>query len=87
MSNKKFLLKQKSKILAEQNGWSTDYAEGYLQGEYHCRSGKPLGAYVRVGIDEYTSGFRAGYFGRKNPGSAQLQALNAPKIESKLQSK
>ena len=87
MRNKEFLIKPNSKILAQQNGWSTAYAEGYLEGKDHFRLGKPLRSYVRVGIDEYTLGFRAGYFERNNPESEQVQTLKAPEMEPKLPSK
>ena len=87
MSDKEVLIKLNSSILAQQNGWSTIYTEGYLEGRYHHRLGKPPGAYLRVGIDEYTLGFRAGYFERKNPESAQVHMLNAPEMIPKLLTK
>ena len=87
MSEKELLIKLNSSISAPQNGWSTPYTEGYLEGRHHQRLGKPLGAYVRVGIDEYTLGFRAGYFERKNPESAQVHKFNAPEMGAKLLSK
>jgi len=73
MHNRKFLIKQNANILAEQNAWSTAYTEAYLAGRHHHRLGKPLGAYARVGIDEYALGYRAGYFERKNPESTKVQ--------------
>jgi hypothetical protein len=87
MRNKEFLIKQNARILAQQNGWSTAYTEGYLEGRFHQRLGKLPGAYARIGIDEYPLGYRAGYFGRKNPASAQVQTLKASEMEPKLQSK
>jgi hypothetical protein len=75
MHNRKFLIKQNANILAEQNAWSTAYTEAYLAGRHHHRLGKPLGAYARVGIDEYALGYRAGYFERKNPESTKVQTL------------
>jgi hypothetical protein len=87
MSDKEFLIKQNSGILAQQNDWSTAYAEGYLEGRYHQRLGKPLGTYVGVGIDDYPLGYRAGYFERKNAASTQIHTFNASEIEPKLQSK
>jgi hypothetical protein len=60
MSDKEFLIKQNSGILANQNGWSTAYAEGYLEGRYNRRLGKSLGTYVKVGIDDYPLGYRRG---------------------------
>jgi hypothetical protein len=87
MSDKEFLIKQNSGILAQQNGWSTAYAEGYLEGRYHQRLGKPLGTYVRVGIDDYPLGYRAGYFERKTAELTPIYMLNAPAMEPKLQLK
>ena len=63
------LSKEKYRVLAERNGWSLAYSEGYVEGEYHRRRGKPMGAYVAIGMDEYCLGFRAGYFERKAPDS------------------
>jgi len=87
MSDKKFLIKQNSKILAQQNGWSTAYTEGYLEGRYHRRLGKQLSTYVRVGIDEYPLGYRAGYFERNNPESKQIHTLSASEMEMTRHSK
>ena len=87
MSEKALLVKQYSQILAQQNGWSTAYAEGYLEGKHQHRHELSLGAYARVGIDEYALGFRAGYFERKNVASTQIHTFSASEIESTLQSK
>jgi len=87
MSDKEFLIKQNSGILAQQNGWSTAYAEGYLEGKHQHRREIPLGTYARVGIDEYALGFRAGYFERKNAALTQIHTFNASEIEPTLQSK
>ena len=61
------LLKEKSKVLAEEMGWSLDRAAGYLEGERFRQEGKELSAYLKVGIDEYARGFRAGYYKREKP--------------------
>jgi len=61
------LLKEKSRVLAEQTGWSLDRAAGYLEGEKYRSRGQELSAYLKVGIDEYARGFRAGYYKRDNP--------------------
>jgi hypothetical protein len=58
-----------SRSLAETNGWSLAYAQGYVDGELHCRRGDPPGTYPRVGFDEYSLGFRAAYFERRNTAS------------------
>jgi len=57
---------ERSKRLAEQNGWSLPYAQGNVDGETHRRLGKTLALHARVGIDQYSLGFRAGYFGPRN---------------------
>jgi hypothetical protein len=65
----KVLSKEKFKVLAEANGWSLDYAKGYVDGDtFRLRSKKPSN-YVLIGIDEYCLGFRAGYYERQNPAS------------------
>lgn len=58
----KFLSKEMSKVLAEQNGWTLARAEGYIDGERLRRRGTAPSNYVLVGIDDYCLGFRAGYF-------------------------
>src|SRR5438477_9198889 len=58
----KFLLDEKFSRLAEKNGWTTDRAQGYVEGETARRSGKKPATWAVVGIDEYSLGFRAGYF-------------------------
>jgi len=57
---------ERSRQLAEQNGWSLAFAQGNVDGELHRRLGTPLAPHARVGIDQYSLGFRAGYFGRQN---------------------
>ena len=58
------LSKEKSQVLSDRNGWSIDYARGFVDGEMNRRRGQSPTAYVFVGIDEYSLGFRAGYFER-----------------------
>ena len=65
----KVLSKEKFKVLAEANGWSLDYARGYVDGETFRLRGKKPSNYVLIGIDEYCLGFRAGYYERQNPAS------------------
>jgi hypothetical protein len=56
--------KEKSKVLAEQYGWSDAVAQGYVDGERYRRRRKVPLEYFLVGIDDYSLGFRAGYFNR-----------------------
>lgn len=69
----KILSEQKSRVLAEKNGWSVDFAEGYLKGEYSRRSSAKLSAYAMVGLDDYCLGLRAGYFDRQHTHQARVQ--------------
>jgi len=71
------LLKQQSKVLAEKNGWSLDFAEGFLKGEYARRSGIKLSTYATVGLTEYCLGFRAGYFVRRNPATTRVERMSS----------
>jgi hypothetical protein len=51
-------------VLAERNGWSIPRAQGFVDGEMARRRGGAPSIYARVGIDEYCTGFRAGYYVR-----------------------
>ena len=59
------LSKEKAKVLAEQYGWSPEFAEGYVDGEAWRRRRRTLPEHTSVGIDEYSQGFRAAYFNRR----------------------
>ena len=72
-----------SKVLAKQNGWSRIYAEGYAAGETFRRQGQTLQSYAMVGIDEWALGFRAGYFERQSPDSAQVPIAGTPEMMQK----
>ena len=61
----KVLSTEKSKLLAEQYGWSLSYVQGLVDGETSRRLGKAPTLQALVGIDEYSLGFRAGYFDRQ----------------------
>ena len=69
------LSKEKSKVLAELHGWSLTIAEGYVDGEACRRRGKVPPPHALVGMDEYSEGFRAGYYSR-TPVSARGDAGN-----------
>ena len=73
----KILSEQKSRLLAEENGWSIEFANGYVKGEYSRISSDKLSSYAMVGLDEYCLGYRAGYFERQNPASVHLDTRAA----------
>ena len=56
--------KEKSVVLAEQNGWPIISAKGYVDGETYRKRAKAPPVRILVGIDDYSEGFRAGYFDR-----------------------
>jgi hypothetical protein len=56
--------KEKSQMLAELYGWSLSSAQGYVDGEIFRKRHKAPADDLLVGIDEYSLGFRAGYFNR-----------------------
>jgi len=56
--------RDKSQMLAEQNGWSLGSAKGYVDGETFRKRCKEPPLVAVVGIDDYSEGFRAGYFDR-----------------------
>ena len=60
------LVKEKFRVLADANGWSPDFARGYADGETFRLRGKKPSNYVLVGIDDYSLGFRTGYYERQN---------------------
>ena len=67
--NVKVHTKEKYVVLAERNGWSVDRARGYVDGETCRQRARKPSKYALIGIDEYSLGFRAGYYERRN-GSA-----------------
>jgi hypothetical protein len=62
----------KVNVLAERNGWSIARAQGFVDGEMSRRRGGVPSTYARVGIDDYSLGFRAGYYER---GALQSKAI------------
>jgi hypothetical protein len=61
------LIKEKTKVLAERNSWSLAHAKGYVDGQIFRRRGMEPSKHAQIGIDEYSQGFRAGYYDRKAP--------------------
>ena len=61
------LPKEKFKVLAAMYDWSLDYAKGYVDGEISRLRGRKASEHALIGIDEYSQGFRAGFFERRNP--------------------
>jgi len=62
----KVLPQEKFKMLAEIYDWSLDRAQGFVDGENSRLWGKKPSQHVLIGSDEYSLGFRAGYFERRN---------------------
>ncbi|MGD2141436.1 MAG: hypothetical protein PVH25_13645 [Burkholderiales bacterium] len=52
----------KSKQLAEEMGWTKERAEGYIDGETCGMRGREINFQQKMGMDEYSKGFRTGYY-------------------------
>ena len=77
--NVKVLTKEKCQVLAERNGWSIERAKGYVDGETCRQRARKPSKYALIGIDEYSLGFRAGYYERQNGASkADIASINNP---------
>jgi len=69
----------KVNVLAERNGWSVARAQGFVDGEMSRRRGGVPSTYAQVGIDDYSLGFRAGYYERSTSQSkATVTPLGSP---------
>ena len=69
----------KVNVLAERNGWSVARAQGFVDGEMSRRRGGAPSTYAQVGIDEYSLGFRAGFYERSTSQSkVAATALGSP---------
>ena len=77
------LSKEKSKVLAERHGWPLAVAEGFVDGEAFRKRGRTPPPHALVGMDEYSEGFRAGYYAR-TPVSARNGAGRLPFPASSL---
>lgn len=74
----KALPRERFRELAETNGWTAEQARGYVEGEAARLRGETPAKYVIVGIDEYCLGFRAGYYERVSPASAEPSLPDLP---------
>ena len=69
----------KVNVLAERNGWPVARAQGFVDGEMSRRRGGAPSTYAQVGIDEYSLGFRAGFYERSTSQSkAAATSLGSP---------
>ena len=80
----KLLSIEKFRILAQKNGWSLEYSEGYVDGETFRKRGMQPSQIARIGIDPYSSGFRAGYFERQGTSSAGAERPDALEMSPAL---
>jgi hypothetical protein len=66
----------KAQALADANGWTLKYAEGFIDGEICRRKSENPPKYISIGIDDYAQGYRAGFFIRRES--------NAPAMYSQI---
>jgi hypothetical protein len=57
----KAVAKQEFGDLAERNGWSSAFAEGYVDGRDVRMRGRQVAKYPLADLDQYREGFLAGY--------------------------
>jgi hypothetical protein len=60
--NMKDLLTEKRNELALEMCWTLKRAQGYVDGELSQRNGTELSESYKYGMDEYSKGFRTGYY-------------------------
>ena len=70
--------KEKWKVLAEEYGWLADSAQGYVEGERCRKLRRAPPQHLVVGIDDFSEGFRAGYFDRQPSSHTQNNAFAYP---------
>ena len=58
----KDLLTEKRNELAQEMSWTLKRAQGYVDGEISQRNGTDLSESHKYGMDEYSKGFRTGYY-------------------------
>jgi len=82
----KSFTEEKFKALAEKNGWTLGYAQGFVDGEVTRRNSEPAPRVALIGIDQYALGFRAAFFVRRNQEGARngTRESNA-RLELRLQ--
>ena len=56
------LLKEKTDELAREMGWTLLRAQGYVDGEVAQKDGQDLPECHKDNMDEYSQGFRTGYY-------------------------
>lgn len=55
-------MNEKRDELAQEMGWSQDRAQGYVDGESTERNGLEMPPFHKVAMDDYSKGFRTGYY-------------------------
>jgi hypothetical protein len=68
------LFEDKSIALARQNSWTFARAQGFVAGEDHRRRGMTPSRYVLAATDEFSLGFRAGYFEQRTRARAPVRS-------------
>jgi hypothetical protein len=74
----KVFTEESVKLIASRNGWSQTFAKGFVEGNSSRRRGAKPSTYAQIGIDEYSLGFRTGYYERGVGGVAPSSPPAAP---------
>lgn len=70
---------EKLNVPANENTRSGAYATGFNDGQAASLQGGRLSPYLRVGIDEYARGYRAGFYARATNQTAPVLEHRAPR--------
>jgi len=83
MDTAELLSEKICRAVAEDNGWSPAYAEGYVWGQSLRLQDKTIESHALVGIDDWALGFRTGYFGQESQASSRLPVAGTSETERK----
>ncbi len=70
--------KEKRNKIAQEIGWTPRRIQGYVDGRFYHRSGHDMPGWHKVDMDEYSKGFRTGYYEQDD----QLSAADIQKQSS-----
>ena len=72
------LAKEKRDKIAQEMGWTPLRTQGYVDGRFYQRIGYEMAQCHKINMDEYSKGFRTGYYKQEDP----LTEANIQRISS-----
>ena len=61
------LTKEKTDKIAQELGWTPRRTQGYVEGRFCQRNGHYMPECYKIGMDEFSKGFRTGYYKQDDP--------------------